>query len=96
MNDCEVHGIMMALQNTIEAEEYQHHGLRGDFILYGGLIATKAIHMAEYRDGVVTSGYIRDYHYDSRMILLPPPFFPFASNFSVVWWEEVVPPVLES
>ena len=93
MNDCEVHGVMMALQNTIEAEDYQHYPVRGDFIIYGGLIATKAIHLAEYSDGIVTSGYLRDYHYDSRMITLPPPFFPFAHNFLVVSWEEIVPPV---
>jgi len=93
-NDCEVHGVMMALQNTIEAEDYQHHPVRGDFIIYGGLIATKAIHLADYANGVVTSGYVRDYHYDGRMLTLPPPFFPFASNFAIVTWEEVVPVVL--
>ena len=92
-SDCEVHGVMMALENTIEAEDYQHHAIRGDFIIYGGLLAQKAIHIAEYSDGVVTSGYYRDYHYDSRVITLPPPFFPFSSNFSVVTWEEVVPVV---
>jgi hypothetical protein len=95
-SDCEVHGVMMALQNTIMAEDYQHYPLRGDFIIYGGLIATKAIHLAEYSGDLIVSGYSRDYHYDSRVITLPPPFFPFASNFAVVTWEEVVPVVVES
>jgi hypothetical protein len=92
-NDCEVHGVMMALQKTIEAEDYQHHAVRGDFILYGGMLADYAIHLAQYSEGVVVSGYGRDYHFDPRVAALPPPFFPFAGSFSIVTWEEVVPPV---
>jgi hypothetical protein len=91
-NDCEVHGVMMALQKTLKAEDYQHHPLRGDFILYGGVFAEYAVHLAEYRDGVVSSGYGRDYHFDPRVASMPPPFFPFAGTFSIVTWEEVVPP----
>jgi len=93
-NDCEVHGVLMALQKTIEAEDYMHHPLRGDFTMYGGVLAEYAIHLAEYRDGIVYSGYVRDYHFDPRVSTLPPPFFPFAGNFSIVTWEEVVPVVL--
>lgn len=93
-DNCEVHGVFMALENTIEAEGYQDPGagLWGNFTIYGGLIAQKAIHLAQYDKGVVVSGYIRDYHYDPRTVALPPPFFPFASSYSIVIWEEVVPP----
>ena len=95
--NCEVHGVMMALSNTIRAEDYQDPQTprREDFIIYGGLIAQKAIHLAQYNtDGVITSGYNRVYHFDSRMITMPPPFFPFANGFSTLSWEEVVPVVL--
>ncbi|MCK4510423.1 hypothetical protein KAW64_01725, partial [bacterium] len=95
-NDCEVHGVMMALQKTVEAEDYMHHAVRGDFIIYGGILADYAIHLGQYSDGVVISGYCRDYHFDPRVATLPPPFFPFAGSFSVEMWEEVVPVVLES
>jgi hypothetical protein len=91
-DNCEVHGVLMALQNTIMAEEYQDGPVRGNFTMYGGLIAEKAIHLAQYTDGVVTSGYIRDYHFDPRVADLPPPFFPFASEFSIIIWSEMVPP----
>jgi len=94
-NDCEMHGVFMALQNTIEAEDYQHHQPRGELILYGGLMAQSAIHLASYNNGgMLRSGYYRNYHYDSRVMTLPPPFFPFASNFSLATWEEVVPVVV--
>jgi len=93
-NDCEVHAVMMALQKTIEAEDYMHHALRGDFTLYGGMLADYAIHLSQYVDGIPISGYVRDYHYDPRVVLLPPPFFPFAGSFTIVTWEEVVPVVI--
>ena len=94
-NDCELHGVFMALSNTIEAEDYQHYQPRGELILYGGMMAQSAIHIADYNNGgQLKSGYYRNYHYDSRVMTLPPPFFPFASNFSLATWEEVVPVVV--
>ncbi|MCK4410062.1 MAG: hypothetical protein KAW67_08250, partial [Candidatus Eisenbacteria sp.] len=90
-NDCEVHAVMMALQKTIEAEDYMHHDVRGHFIIYGGMLADYAIHLAGYSGDVVTSGYIREYHFDPRVGVLPPPFFPFGGSFSTVTWQEVIP-----
>ena len=95
-NDCEVHGVLMALQKNIEAEDYQHGGLRGDLIVWGGMVVDYAIHIAEYRDGVVTSGYVRDFHYDPRLFAMPPPYFPYTGTYVVADWAEVVPPRIES
>ncbi len=95
-DDCEVHGVMMALQKTVEAEDYMRYAVRGDFIIYGGILADYAIHLGQYSNGVVISGYCRDYHFDPRVATLPPPFFPFAGSFSVEMWEEVVPVVMPS
>lgn len=95
-DDCEIHGVMMALQKNIEAEEYQHGGLRGDLIVWGGMVVDYAIHIAEYRDGVVTSGYVRDFHYDPRLFTMPPPYFPYTGTYVIAGWEEVVPPQIES
>jgi hypothetical protein len=86
--------VMMALQKTVEAEDYQQHPLRGDLIVYGGILAEYAVHVAEYSGDVLVSGYSRDYHFDARVTTLPPPFFPFGGSFATVLWEEVVPPVI--
>jgi hypothetical protein len=93
--DVEVHAVMMSLQKTIEAEDYQLYGPRGDFVLWGGMLADYAIHLAQLdTDGNLISGYYRDYHYDYRVGLLPPPFFPYEGSYSVKTWQEVKPPVL--
>ena len=95
-NDCEVHGILMALQKNIEAEDYQHGPLRGDLIVWGGMVVDYAIHIAEYRGGFVSSGYVRDFHYDPRLFTMPPPFFPYTGTYIIAGWEEIVPPQIES
>jgi hypothetical protein len=95
-NDCEIHGVLMALQKNIEAEDYQHGPLRGDLVVWGGMVVDYAIHIAEYKDGVVTSGYVRDFRYDPRLFTMPPPFFPGTGTYVVAGWEEVVPPRIES
>lgn len=91
-NDCEVHGVLMALEKNIEAEDYQFHDPRGHFIIYGGLIADYSIHLGQFSDGVCVSGYERDYRYDPRLFTMPPPFFPVTGRYVVHSWEEVVPP----
>jgi hypothetical protein len=92
-DDVEIHGVMMALQKNIEAEDYQHGAPRGVIKIYGGMLADYSIHLGQYNDDVVISGYARDYNYDNRLFTMPPPFFPFTGSFSVVSWEEVVPPL---
>jgi hypothetical protein len=77
MSDCEVHAVMMALEKNIEAEDYQHGPPRGAFTIYGSLLADYAIHLGQFdNDGNLISGYLRDYHYDNRVLEIPPPFFP--------------------
>jgi len=94
MDDVEIHAVMMALQKNIEAEDYQHGPPRGTITVYGSMLADYSIHLGQYVDDVVVSGYYRDYHYDNRDFAMPPPFFPYTGSFVVLSWEEVVPPVI--
>jgi hypothetical protein len=92
IGDREVHGLMMALGNDIHAEDYQLGPPRGAFILYGGLMVEKSVHLGEYQHEILISGYLRDYHWDQRLQAWAPPLFPKTGNYMVVVWEEVVPP----
>jgi hypothetical protein len=95
MSDCEIHAVMMALQKNIEAEDYQHGPPRGTLTIYGSMLADYSIHLAEYGpSGGLTSGYLREYHYDNRGFVMPPPFYPYTGEFKVISWEEVAPPVI--
>jgi hypothetical protein len=92
-SDCVIQAVMMSLEKNIEAEDYQHHPPRGEIDIYGGIIADYAIHLADFDvDGNLKSGYVRDYHWDSRMVAMPPPFFPLTGRYFIYSWREVVPP----
>ncbi len=92
-NDCMFYGVAMALEKSIKAEDYQHHSPRGVMEMHGGLIADYSIHLGQYdNDGNLLSGYVRDYNWDSRMLTMPPPFFPLTGRYLIISWEEVVPP----
>lgn len=91
-SDCVIHGVIMALEKNIEAEDYQHHAPRGDIVIYGGLAADESVHLAQMDiDGRVISGYRRDYRYDPRMFTAPPPFYPITGRYDIVQWEELRP-----
>jgi hypothetical protein len=58
------------------------------------MLSDLGFQLAVYSGGVLTSGYVREYNYDYRVLTMPPPFFPLTGEFEVVTWEEVVPPVV--
>jgi hypothetical protein len=92
-SDCLFYGVAMALEKNIEAEDYMHYAPRGAMRMYGGIIADYSIHLGQYdNDGNLLSGYTRDFNYDARMLLMPPPYFPLTGRYLVLGWEEVVPP----
>lgn len=92
MNDCEIHGAMMALWKNFEVEDYMHGAPRGSLILYGGIMVEQSIHIGQYQHDVVVSGYARDYRWDERLNSFWPPFFPKTDNYFVRSWEEISPP----
>jgi hypothetical protein len=91
-NDCEMHGVFIALEKNLRAEQYQKYPPRGDLIVYGGLIADKSIHLGQFQDGFCIHGYERDYRLDPRLPRMPPPYFPLTGRYIVYSWEETAPP----
>ncbi len=92
LGDREVHGVLMALGNNLEVEDYQQGPPRGAFIVYGGLIVEKSIHIGQFQHESLVSGYLRDYRWDERLSTSAPPFFPKTGNYLVIIWEEITPP----
>lgn len=91
-NDCEIHGVIVALDTDIVAEQYDEYPPRGSLIVYGGVIANGSIQVAWFKDGYLENGYLGDYRLDSRLLRLPPPFFPLTGRYIVYSWEELDPP----
>ncbi len=91
-NDCEIHGVMIALDTNVQAEKYTKYDPRGSLIIYGGVIAEENILSGVYDNGFCVHGYVRDYRFDPRLSRMPPPFFPVIGRYIVYSWEEIGPP----
>ena len=89
-DDCVIHGVLMALEKNIEAEDYQHYPPRGDIVIHGSMVADYSIHLGQFDSGGnVISGYSRDYRYDPRLFTMPPPYFPLTGRYVPLSWEEI-------
>ncbi len=91
-NDCEIHGVLIALGKDVQAERYTKYEPRGSLIICGGVIAERSILCGEYDNGYCVHGYERDYRFDARLREMPPPFFPLTGRYIVYSWEETGPP----
>lgn len=88
-NDLKVNAVLMALDTSITAENYQHGPPRGKLTLWGGMIQKYrgAVGQAG-AGGAVAHGYGKDYHYDRRVAGRRPPQFPLRSDYEEIAWEE--------
>jgi hypothetical protein len=91
-NDCEIHGVMIALGTNVQAQKHTKYDPRGSLIIYGGVIAEESILCGVYDNGFCVHGYVRDYRLDPRLSRMPPPFFPVIGRYIVYSWEEIGPP----
>jgi hypothetical protein len=89
--DLKVDAVLMALDTSIQAENYDTRAASaaGTLTIWGGLIQ-------KYRGPVGTSdasghivtGYVKDYHYDTRVTARTPPAFPLTGVYQETEWAE--------
>ncbi len=88
-NNLKVHAVMMALNSSITAEHYSSRGVSGTLTIYGGLIQKNRGAVCTFNPGgSITSGYAKDYHYDSRVTARTPPAYPLTGVYQEVAWAE--------
>lgn len=89
-DNLKVNAVLMALNTSITAEQYDNGVLRGSLTIWGGLIQERrgAVGLAGGAGGAITSGYQKDYHYDPRVTGRKPPEFPLTGVYEEVRWDE--------
>ncbi len=88
-DDLIIDSVLMALDTSIEAEDYDEGSPRGTLTIWGGLIQ-------KYRGpvgtagwgGMVATGYDKNYRYDARVTARTPPYFPQTGQYEELDWEE--------
>jgi hypothetical protein len=88
--DPQIYGSILTLQHSFEVQEYDEGNPLGSLKLFGslaqrfrGLVGT----------GSGTTGYLKNYNYDSRLRYAPPPYFldPVRSAWGMKTFGEVAP-----
>jgi hypothetical protein len=92
-DNLKVNAVMMALDTSIKAQgedsQYGTKRLRGELTIYGGLIQKYRGFVGRHdADGDIVSGYVKDYHYDTRVTARTPPHFPLPGTYTVESWQE--------
>jgi hypothetical protein len=83
---------IMTLNTSFTAENYNAGPPRGTLHIWGGLIQERRGSVGFFRGSTLTSGYLKDYHYDERMAMKPPPMFPLTGIYSRISWKEMAVP----
>lgn len=95
--DRKISGSIMALGTDGRAgkftvEDYSSH-LEGTLTVVGGLVQKQRGAIGTFSGSIygptITSGYAKNYIYDKRLLYYPPPYFPPAKAFDLIYWQEV-------
>jgi hypothetical protein len=86
----EVDASMLALGNSFLVENWWGIPVKGTLTLYGGIIQRERGPVGTFSSstGQKLSGYSKDYHYDTRLIDSPPPFYPTTGDYISLSWKE--------
>ncbi|MBK9304455.1 MAG: DUF4900 domain-containing protein [bacterium] len=83
-----VNAVLMALDTSIQAENYSSGPPRGTLTIWGGLIQRYRGAVGQFRSGTIIHGYQKNYHYDPRVTGRVPPSFPLTGVYEETGWEE--------
>ena len=85
-----VNGALLTLGNSFTVENYNQGSPRGDLTIWGSLSQKVRGPVGTFSWGGWTStGYDKDYHYDSRLAERPPPYFPATGQYHFTYWKEL-------
>src|SRR5205823_4636920 len=88
-----IDGIVMAgagntANGSFYAEQYNARPI-GVLHLRGGVIQKARGPVGTFSGGAQATGYAKDYSYDPRMRVQPPPFFPTTGGYDRLSWRRI-------
>lgn len=88
--DVEVDASIMALGNSFIVENWWEGPAKGTLTVYGGMIQRERGPVGTFdgSTGERLSGYSKNYHYDTRFLGAPPPYYPKTGDYINLYWKE--------
>jgi hypothetical protein len=89
-DNLEIDASIMALGDSFTVEEWWEGPAKDTLTVFGGIIQDERgpVGTFDSSTNTKTSGYSKDYQYDSRLMANPPPFYPTTGDYVVISWRE--------
>ncbi|HHL71806.1 MAG TPA: DUF4900 domain-containing protein [Bacteroidetes bacterium] len=87
-SDVVINGALLALGDSFYVENYAYGYPRGTLTIWGSLSQKVRGPVGTFGYGW-TTGFQKDYHYDSRLGETPPPYYPSTGQYEVFSWQEI-------
>lgn len=81
---------VMALNTSFTVQNWLFGPPKGTLTVYGGIIQNRRGPVGTFSSlsGRKLSGYTKDYHYDTRLLDMIPPYFPVTGDYVPTVWSE--------
>jgi hypothetical protein len=86
--DCRINAAMLALDDEFTVEHYSSGNPRGELTIWGSLGELMRGPVGTFGNASIVTGYNKDYHYDQRFVMTPPPYFPVTGQYSLYRWND--------
>ena len=90
--DINIQASVYAETGGFGAENYDTRSLNGTINVYGGITNYNRLPVGTFTTHgsktIMTSGFLKNYRFDNRFMVVSPPGFPATGNFEIVSWYE--------
>lgn len=88
----EIDATLMAFNECFTVQDFRTIPVMGNLTVYGGIIQNYRGPVGTFwaSSGECASGYSKDYHYDTRVVDEPPPFYPTTGRYELISWQEQI------
>jgi hypothetical protein len=83
-----LHASILTSKGGLMAENYSSRGKSGTLTLLGGVQQYQRGAVGTFSGGVITSGFLKNYRYDERLMVDSPPLYPTTGSYEVLSWYE--------
>ena len=92
-NNLRIDATLMVFNKSFYVENFRSRRPSGKLTIWGGIIQNYRGPVGTFwaHSGQIASGFSKDYHYDSRVLENPPPYFPTTGRYELALWQEVQP-----
>lgn len=88
----EIDAVLLAGSSTVNGSisvNYYDQGNTGTLKVLGGLIQSTRGAVGTISGGAINHGYAKDYSYDPRLAIAPPPFYPTTGQYDRLSWRVI-------